>query len=102
MAMTVVCPECQGEQANFAITCSADRCRTGREACDFCDGVGEVSVAAHTLWQQGCERRNARVQRGLTQQEEAQILGITPIDLNDVECGRRALEGVPRVRHAKE
>jgi hypothetical protein len=102
MATTVVCPECQGEHANLAITCSADRCRTGREACDFCDESRPGQRSGNTLWQQGRERRNARVQRGLTQQEEAQILGINPIDLNHVECGRRALEDVPRVRHPKE
>jgi transcriptional regulator with XRE-family HTH domain len=46
--------------------------------------------------------RAARKRQGMTQREQALILEISPLDLNDVECGRRALEDVPRVRHPKE
>ena len=50
----------------------------------------------------GSELREARKQQGMTQREQVLLLGISPLDLNDVECDRRVLEDVPRVRFAKE
>jgi ribosome-binding protein aMBF1 (putative translation factor) len=46
--------------------------------------------------------RDARVKAGLSQREQALVLGINWIDLNDVEHGRRAMEDVPQVNHARE
>jgi transcriptional regulator with XRE-family HTH domain len=36
--------------------------------------------------------RDARVKRGSTQQQEAEWLGISPMELNDIECGRRSMD----------
>ncbi len=70
--------------------------------CSFCQGLGQVSEHADSLWQKGCEVGAARKQQGMTQREQALILEISPLDLNDVECGRRAFEDMPRARLAKE
>jgi len=98
----VVCPECRGEKGGFRVTCGSRGCETSTFDCEFCKGEGQVSAEANGRWQKGRELREARKQQGMTQCEQALILGISPIDLNDVECGRRPLEDVPRARHAKE
>jgi DNA-binding XRE family transcriptional regulator len=70
--------------------------------CGFCKGAGHVSPEANARWQKGRALRDARVKAGLTQREQAYVLGINWIDLNDVEHGRRAMEDVPLVHHARE
>jgi hypothetical protein len=90
----VVCPRCDGAKAGFAIVCSASRCRTGMRACDFCKGEGEVSSEAAERWREGRTMHDARVKHGLKQQQEAERLGISPIELNDIEHGRLVLEQV--------
>jgi hypothetical protein len=58
-------------------------------ACDFCGGLGIVEIAAADRWRQGQALRQLRVhQRHLTQAGLAHILGISPMLLNDIECGR--------------
>jgi hypothetical protein len=59
--------------------------------CDFCGGLGLVEVAAADRWRRGRGRAlwQLRVhQRQLTQKGLAHILGISPMLLNDIECGR--------------
>ncbi len=102
MAAMVICPECRGEKSDLTISCSAERCETWMLVCSFCQGLGQVSEHANSLWQKGCELRAARKTQGMTQREQVLILEISPLDLNDLECGRRALKDVPRVRHPKE
>jgi hypothetical protein len=70
--------------------------------CQFCAGTGHVSPEANTRWQKGRGLRDAGVKAGLTQREQASLLGINWIDLNDVEHGRRDMEDVPQVNHARE
>jgi hypothetical protein len=95
----VVCPDCGGEKGGLRISCGSRGCQSSTFVCDFCKGEGQVSPEANALWQKGRELRTARVKRGLTQQQEARILGIDWIDLNDVELGRLALEGAPHVHY---
>lgn len=90
----VVCPECNGAKSGFAISCSDRGCQTGERVCDFCKGAGEVSSEASERWHIGKAMRDDRVKRHLTQQEEADQLEITPIELNDIERGRRSLDEV--------
>jgi hypothetical protein len=86
----VVCPSCRGAKAGYGIACSDRGCRAGEIACDFCKGEGQVSSEAGERWHKGRVLRDARVKRGLTLFEEAAILGIEPIVLNDIEHGRRS------------
>jgi len=65
-------------------------------ACDFCKGEGQVSSEAAERWREGKVMRDARVKQGRTQQQEAERLGISPMELNDIEHGRRSLDELKR------
>ncbi len=89
--LKIVCPGCDGAKTLHGIACTIDRgCRPVEIACDFCKGEGQVSSEASERWHQARALRDARVKRGLTLFEEAAILGIEPIVLNDIEHGRRS------------
>jgi hypothetical protein len=98
----VVCPGCDGAKAGFAIVCSADRCRSGMRACDFCKGEGQVSSEAAELWREGSAMRDARVKEGRSQLQEAKRLGISPVDLNDIEFGRKSKRDVLNENHSSD
>jgi DNA-binding XRE family transcriptional regulator len=86
----VICPECRGAKSSYAISCGDRGCETGVRACDFCKGEGQVSSEAADRWRAGKAMRDARVKRGRTQEQEAERLGISPIELNDLERGRHS------------
>jgi predicted transcriptional regulator len=44
------------------------------------------------VWHKGERLRRARIERGLTLSEEAAILRVDPVVLNDIEHGRRSVE----------
>ena len=88
----VVCPECGGAKSSYAVACGDRGCQTGVRACEFCEGEGQVSSEAGERWRAGKAMRDARVKQGLTQEQEAERLGISPIELNDLERGRRSLD----------
>ena len=95
----VVCPECGGEKGGFRIACGSRGCQTSTFVCDFCKGAGQVSAAVNARWLKGAELREARKQQGISQLEQARLLGIHVIDLNAAENGRLALEDARRVRY---
>jgi hypothetical protein len=82
------CPECRGVAEHPAVVCSPGKCRTTMMKCSFCKGEGRVTSGAAGRWRKGHARRGARVKAGLTQREQAHLLGISVINLNDIECGR--------------
>jgi hypothetical protein len=84
----VVCPSCRGAKAGFGVACGPKGCRPGRFTCDFCKGEGQVSAEANERWRKGEGLRRARIERGLTLSEEAAILRVDPVVLNDIEHGR--------------
>ena len=94
--VNVVCPECRGAKSSYAVSCSDRGCQTGVRACEFCKGEGQVSSEAGERWRAGKAMHDVRVKHGLTQQQEAERLGISPIELNDVEHGRRSLDEVKK------
>jgi hypothetical protein len=86
---TETCPSCNNEGPHLAVLCGPDGCRETLRACDFCGGLGIVEVAAADRWRRGQALRQIRVhKRHLTQKGLAHILGISPMLLNDIECGR--------------
>jgi hypothetical protein len=86
---TETCPSCNNEEPYLAVLCGPDGCRETMRACDFCGGLGVVEVAAADRWRRGRALRQIRVhKRHLTQEGLAHILGIGPMLLNDIECGR--------------
>ena len=92
----VVCPECRGAKSSYAVACSDRGCATGVRACEFCKGEGQVSSDADECWRMGKAMRDARVKQGRTQEEEAEWLGISTMDLNDIEHGRRSMDEVKK------
>ena len=95
----VVCPQCRGEKGGFRIVCGSRGCKTSTFVCDFCKGEGQVSAETNALWQKRRALRAARVAQGISQQEQAHLLGINWIDLNAAEHGRLALEQARPVRY---
>jgi DNA-binding transcriptional regulator YiaG len=83
--------------------CSSDSgCRAGSIACNFCKGEGQVSSEAAERWRKGRALRDARVKQHISQREEAIRLGITWIQLNDIEHGRLSLEQISNRILSKE
>jgi DNA-binding XRE family transcriptional regulator len=94
--LTVICPRCDGAKSAFGVRCSDRGCQTGSWACDFCKGEGQVSSETAERWRKGRAMHDARVKLGMTQREEANRLGISWIQLNDIEHGRLSLEQVSK------
>jgi DNA-binding XRE family transcriptional regulator len=46
-----------------------------------------VNSDADERWRTGKAMRDARVKQGRTQEQEAEWLGVSPMDLNDIEHG---------------
>lgn len=63
-----------------------------RLTCDFCKSEGQVGAEANERWRKEEGLRRARIERGLTLSEEAAILRVDPVVLNDIEHGRRSVE----------
>jgi hypothetical protein len=83
------CPDCRGEKSAFGLACTMDKgCRPITMVCHFCNGIGVVDAPAFKRWRIGEAMRRARVKRGSSQREQAVLLGISQIVLNDIEHGR--------------
>ncbi len=94
--LTVICPRCNGAKSAFGVRCGDRGCQTGSWACDLCKGEGQVSPVTAERWRQGRAMRDARVKLGTSQREEANRLGISLIQLNDIEHGRLSVEQVSK------
>jgi len=55
-----------------------------------------VRSEAADRWRAGKAMRDARVKQGRTQQQEAEWLGISPMELNDIEHGRCSMDEVKK------
>jgi DNA-directed RNA polymerase subunit M/transcription elongation factor TFIIS len=90
------CPQCGGHNQAFAVMCGPRtpgdddmKCTTGILACDFCGGLGIVESAVAERYRRGNAIRKLRVKKWqLTLNQQAHILGISPMLLNDIEHGR--------------
>ncbi len=86
---TETCPSCNNRGPYLAVICGPNGCRETMRACDFCGGLGIVEVEAADRYRRGRALRQMRVhKRHLTQEQLAHVLGISPILLSDIECGR--------------
>jgi DNA-directed RNA polymerase subunit M/transcription elongation factor TFIIS len=90
------CPQCGGHTQAFAVMCGPRtpdgddmKCTTGIQACDLCGGLGIVESAVAERYRRGDAIRKLRVKKWqLTLNQQAHILGISPMLLNDIERGR--------------
>jgi hypothetical protein len=86
---TETCPSCNNQGPHPAVFCGPNGCRETMRACDFCSGLGIVEVEAADRYRRGQALRQLRVhQSQLTQEQLAYLLGISPLLLSDIECGR--------------
>lgn len=61
-----------------------------------------MSSEAGERWRAGKAMRDARVRQCRTQQQEAERLGISPMELNDIELGGRSLDEVKKPTMAEK
>lgn len=92
---TEKCPQCGGRAQGFAVMCGPRtpgsdemKCTTGVVACDFCGGLGIVETQVAERYRKGRAIQELRKKSGLTLRQQAQILKMSPILLNDIEHGR--------------
>jgi DNA-directed RNA polymerase subunit M/transcription elongation factor TFIIS len=90
------CPQCGGHTQAFAVMCGPRtpggddmKCTTGIVACDFCGGLGIVESPIAERYRRGDAIRKLRVKKWqLTLRQQAEILRMSPMLLNDIERGR--------------
>jgi hypothetical protein len=82
------CPECVGNSQHAAIICGPGGCRETVLSCDFCGGMGIVSVEAADRWRKGRALRDERVKAGLSPAEGAALRSLTVFEQNEIENGR--------------
>ena len=90
--MTVPCPGCGGLKEHRGIGCGPSGCKVMSIPCSDCKGVGEMAAADAEALLAGRERgrmlREDRIRRGLSLREESRRLGISPVQLSDMERGK--------------
>jgi hypothetical protein len=82
------CPECEGSPQHTAIMCGPTGCRETVQSCNFCVGMGIVTVEAADRWRNGRALRDERVKAGLSPAEGAALRGLTVFEQNEIENGR--------------
>ena len=83
-----VCPDCWGKKQKWLHLYGGPRSGWQWVKCDYCDGLGWVSLTRLEWWTAGEAMREDRKRRGLTLREEAERLGVTARELSDREWGR--------------
>jgi len=91
-ALTVVCPSCDGNQTTLVHVNTKDPTTHGLRwmACSTCGGVGKVSEDHLRRMGIGRKLREDRRARGLSLMQEAERLGISVVELSNMERGRVA------------
>jgi hypothetical protein len=97
------CRQCDGHGQFLAfVTRKGGHCGMEHVPCSPCGGSGKLSAEDVTRIEEGRRRRDDRVARGLSLREEARRLGISAVQLSDLERGRRVGTGLePSPKEAK-
>jgi hypothetical protein len=92
MTQHMIYPSCGGKGQSL---CHIDGVRDGKRfgetrlvPCSTCDGSKEITLEHHERIVIGERRREDRKSRLVTLREEAKRLGISPVELSDIEWGR--------------
>src|SRR5690349_1088218 len=94
----VLCPECRVEKTIFGLACrEGEPCKPFTSTCRFCQGVGAVSPALARVYERSERMRKERVQLGRTLHQQAQLLGMDPEDLNNLEFSKGSIEELERL-----
>lgn len=92
MTPAVTCPNCLGKGYTFAHVRGIRDGKTFSEfrdlVCSTCFGDKVITADHQARITKGERRREDRKARGLSLREEAKRLGISPVELSDIENGR--------------
>ena len=81
----VLCPHCIGAGRSGFIACGPQGAHSGVQFCRTCEGTGHVSAELAERIAEGRRWRQDRIDRRLSQREEAERLGISPVELSKLE-----------------
>jgi DnaJ-class molecular chaperone len=82
----VTCPDCQGSRQVEVYACPGFR--RALVDCTRCGTTGQVTAAEAERVAEGKRRAEDRKARGLSLWQEAERLGVTPMELGDIEHAR--------------
>lgn len=87
----ITCPHCNGKRRLYAFWDGVrpEDSGSGYVDCSTCKGNGSISQAHMDRITEGERRRNDRVSRGVSLNEEARKFGITPAQLSALERGKQ-------------
>ncbi len=91
MIELVECPTCRGQGEYEVYACPGFRRVV--VACKRCGATGRVTAAEAARVAEGKRRAEDRKARGLSLRDEAARLGITPMELADIEHARPLVPG---------
>ena len=88
----MICPDCDGKREVFAHVNRGESGGSGFETikCFRCKGVGTVQDEQAIWIIAGKLRRTKRVAEGISLRDEAQRLGVSVVELSEIERGMRA------------
>lgn len=84
----ITCPHCNGDRRVFMFWDGSEHRGSGFVNCSTCKGEGFITDEHMTRIVEGKKRRDDRVERGVSLKEEAERLGINPVELSAIERGR--------------
>ena len=84
----ITCPACDGNKKSVGIGCGPGGCKPMTFKCFTCNGIGEIWEERLKWIETGKKIRERRLERNITQREEARQLGVLPSDYSDIEQGR--------------
>ena len=84
------CPRCKGQRGGPAFVMRrGSGCSLEQIDCTACGGTGEVSEDHAAMMAEGQRRMRDRIARDVSLRDEAKRLGVRPVDLSDMEHGRK-------------
>ena len=88
MTDSIQCPDCRGSGAVTGLACGPNVSGIRTWPCSRCKGTGVISVQMALWLRMGEALRTDRIRENCGGRERAQMLGLTPLQLNDVEHGK--------------
>ena len=88
MTNLIQCPDCRGSGTATGFVCSRTSGSFRTMPCSRCKGAGTISVQMALWLRMGEAIRTDRIRENCGGRERARMLGLTPLQLNDVEHGK--------------